>query len=356
MGDLNMQEFIEIWKKYLLTEETMQKSGVSSMLSKTNKELSIKFPSLKLSEQWGKPGTEDRKIIEMFTSKIGGTSLKDKINSLNQFVSGCDEKCVQQKDVSEILASLVFLDALSSVIYDFNPMTGGFLFESIVTALLGGDARQIETGAAGSEQDVTDIILPDGNPASLKLFYEGGSQYIKGSENNLYKDIMKYKQPIKYIIGIKNRNSKEKEVLSFDFYEFTVGLDPADELNELNIVGDFTIYDIGSGNGLPVQNIIGGKSRGRPSKDELEKGLQRQRQYKTSYFVARLDFGASRSEIQQIATKYTQKLGNLLINIYSLVGALSDNINKYYVNNDKTAGVEANKNAGDLKNNTKKLL
>ena len=57
---------------------------------------------------------------EMFTSKIAGNSLAAKIESLNSFVAECDAGCAAQKDVSEILANLVFLDSFQSVIYDFN--------------------------------------------------------------------------------------------------------------------------------------------------------------------------------------------------------------------------------------------
>ena len=186
-----MKQIIENFNKYIT--EDLEGSGEN---------ITIKFPKFRISEQWGKPGSQDRQIIEMFTSKIKGSTLAEKIASLNSFAAECDKNCAAQKDVAEILANLVFLDSLASVIYDFNPMTGGFLFESIIAALLGGTAEQIDTGS-GSDQDVTDIIDNQGRPLSLKFFFEGGSQYVHGSYQNLKRDISRHGNPMIYLIGLK---------------------------------------------------------------------------------------------------------------------------------------------------------
>ena len=346
-----MKELFEHWNKFLIMEEMPTQRAVD-IATGGGEEMVLRLPKLRISEQWGTPGSDDRKVIEMFTSKISGATLSEKIDSLNSFVSDCDESCAQQKDVSEILASLVFLDALSSVIYDFNPMTGGFLFESLLAALFGGDAKQIETGAAGSDQDVADILLPDGTPASLKLFYEGGSQYIKGSGTNLRKDIQKYNQPMVYIIGIKNRNAKEKEVISFDFYQFTVGS------RRDKIKGQYDVSDIDYG--ISVGDVIGVKKRGRRSSDEFDdKGnpIPRQRQRQTAYFVGNLNFGGSRKEMQEIAVRYTQRLGTVLFEIYQQLDLLSKNVNEYYLQapDAKDSALRARQNAQTLKKDTEEL-
>ena len=44
--------------------------------------------------------------------------------------------------------------------------TGGFLFESLLSALFGGGAQQIPTGATGKDQDVVDIIDDKGREIS----------------------------------------------------------------------------------------------------------------------------------------------------------------------------------------------
>ena len=152
-----MEELFKNWNKFLITES-----------EESEKNITIKLPKFRISEQWGTPGSDDRQIIEMFTKNIVGTTIAQKISSLNTFVSECDAGCVSTKDVSEILANLVFLDSMASVIYDFNPMTGGFLFESLMSALLGGKAKQVPTGVTGADQDVTDMYDDQGRPMSLK--------------------------------------------------------------------------------------------------------------------------------------------------------------------------------------------
>ena len=80
----------------------------------------LALPKLRISEQWGSPGSDDRQVIEMFTSKIQGGNFQQKLASLGQFVNNCDESCSDSKDVGEILANLVFLEALAAIIEDFK--------------------------------------------------------------------------------------------------------------------------------------------------------------------------------------------------------------------------------------------
>lgn len=332
----------------VITEQKIIKEKMSNtFISKDSKSIPLVLPKFRISEQWGTPGTEDRKIIELFTSKIQGANIKEKIASLNSFASECDAACASTKDVSEILANLVFLDSLASVIYDFNPMTGGFLFESLMAALLGGDAKQIDTGS-GADQDVTDIIDNTGRPMSLKFFFEGGSQYVHGSMANLKRDIVKHGQPMVYLIGLKNRSNKDKKVLAIDFYEFTVG-SPKDD-----IIGDYTVGDIGLGNGLSISHIIGAKPRGRAAKGQ--EGQPRLRQKKTSYYLGTLNFG-DRDEIKAIAQSYADRLGSLMLDIYQQIDALGKNVNTYFLESPdaKGAALEARRNAETLKKDAEEL-
>lgn len=307
---------MENWQKYLITEAEQESS----------ESVTLKIPKFRISEQWGTPGSHDREIIEMFTSKIHGQTLGEKIASLNSFVTECDAGCAATKDVSEILANLIFLDALASVIYDFNPMTGGFLFESLISALLGGPSMQVPT-SGGINQDVTDIIDHNGRPMSLKFFFKTGSGYIKGSYNNLRRSIVANGRPMIYLVGIKNRAHKEGEVLSIDFYEFSVGA------RSEGIKGDFDASEVGGHYGL---------SRGQVTKKY--------------YHIGTLGFG-SRKEIQQIAANYTERLGSIMLNIYKQIDELSLNINKYFLNSPeaKDSALKAQANAVALKQGTEEL-
>jgi len=316
------KEFEKQWKKFLICERgvpSVENTGVSSEAG----DKIIRIPKFRISEQWGTPGSEDRKIIEQFTSKIQGSTLKEKINSLNSFVSNCDAGCAAQKNVAEILANLVFLDSLASVIEDFNDKTGGFLFESLIASLFGGQSMQVPT-TGGRYQDVTDIIDDKGRPMSLKFFFEDGSQYVKGSYNNLRRSIAKNKQPMYYLIGLKNRQAKKGQVIAIDFYEFSVG-SKADR-----IAGDYDVRVIGGG-GAYVPRI----------------------KENPKYFVGTLNYG-SRKQLETGAKNYTERLGSVMYEIYQQLGSLSDNVNKYFLGNKDSALAAAN-NANALKADLQKL-
>jgi hypothetical protein len=288
----------------------------------------LKLPKFRISETWGTPGTDDRVLLEKFTSKIKGSTLQEKINSLQSFVSGCDQNCVASKDVSEILGNMVFLDSLASVVYDFNDKTGGFLFESIVAVLLGGNARQVPT-PGGKNQAIEDLLDSDDTPLSLKFFFGGGTKYIHGSYNNLNKGIEKYQQPVRYIVALKNRKHKTQEVLSIDFFQFDVG-------NE-NYPGDF--------DGKGAKYV--GKDNGYPNLTTTDI-----RQYK----IGTLDFG-SRQKLQQIAQQYASRLGTVLQEIYQQIDELSQNVHEYFLDapNSKTAALKAQNNAKVLKKDADEL-
>ncbi len=324
------------WQKWRLLKEEKKADFKSGETVKT-----ITLPKLRISEQWGEPGSEDRRIIEMFTQKISGKTFQEKINSLQNFVKECDESCVRAKDISEILGSLMFLDALSSVIYDFNATTSGFLFEALTSALLGGTARQVPT-TGGRDQDVIDIYDEAGQPLSLKFFKSSGSGYIKGSLRNLKASIEKEGRPIIYLIGIKN--TEGEETLSLDFYQFTVGLTPYENSKlptEQRIKGNYTYKQLGSG-GIKTSEIIG------TAKSRIKSGKKH---------VASLDFG-SRKEIQTIAERYVDKLGLVLLGIYENLDKLSSNVNQYFLSSpDKkqTYINAARTNAMQLKDRTEEL-
>lgn len=315
-----MDIFEQKWKSFLICERATPELKSTDVGSE---DMIIRLPKFRISEQWGTPGSEDRKIIEQFTSKIQGATLKDKINSLNNFVTNCDAGCAVQKNVAEILANLVFLDSLASVIEDFNDKTGGFLFESLIASLFGGQSMQVPT-TGGRYQDVTDIIDDKGRPMSLKFFFGDGSQYVKGSYNNLKNSIVKNKQPMYYLIGLKNREAKKGQVVAIDFYEFSVG-SKADGID-----GDYDVSTIG-GKGVYVPRI----------------------KENPNYLIASLNYG-SKKQLETVAKNYTERLGSVMHEIYQQLGFLSENINKYFLGS-KDSALTAAGNASALKAELQKL-
>ena len=313
-----MKLLMENWRKLL--EDTEQER------------VTLTLPKLRISEQWGEPGSDDRKIIEMFTSKIKGSTFGEKINSVQKLIKDCDERCVEAKDIPEILGSLVFLDCMASLIYDFNDKTGGYLFESILAALLGGKARQVPTGG-GRYQDIEDVVDSDDNPMSLKLLFDatggGAGKKITGSVSNARYAITNYKTPIKYIVGIKNRDHKNGEVLSVNFYSFTVGYGEYE--------GDFPSSRLRKG--LSTYYAI--------TQSDFQK---------PKFFLGTLDLG-SREKIKEIANKYVERLGTTLTNIYKDLDLLSRYANDYFLNapDSKNSALKAQESAESLSEKTKEL-
>ena len=321
-----MKLYEQKWRQFLLQEEAPPGTSVDT------EDKVIKIPKFRISEKFGEPGSDDRQIIESFTSKIGekGAGLREKIKSLNTFASDCDSECIDNLSVDKILANLVFLDCLASVIEDFNPKTGGFLFESLIAALIGGDAAQIKA-AGGINTPTVDVVDNNGEQWSLKFFFHDGSKYLKGSYDNLV-DAVK-KGPVNYLIGIKNRESKGGEVLSIDFYKSTV-------------------------TSRSVEFLDPNLNKNKDSKDEKDKTqinvlLSDIIDYKKNKY-ATLNFG-SKKQLKTVAENYTVKLGNTMHEIYQQLELLNNNINKYYLGGDKSSALAAANNAGSLKANMDKL-
>ena len=328
-----MDIFEQKWKNFLICERA---APVTKSADASSEDRIIRLPKFRISDKWGMPGSEDRKIIEQFTSNIQGSTLTEKISSLNAFVSDCDAGCAAQKNVAEILANLVFLDSLAAVIEDFNPSTGGFLFEALIASLFGGKATQIPT-QGGRDQDVTDITDDTGRPMSLKFFLEGASDYIKGSAGNLRRSIISNGAPMYYLVGIKNKEMKQGQVVAIDFYEFSVG-SSAD-----GIEGQFEVHHIGDGNGLRVSEIAGTAGKRKDTKE-------------TAYHIGTLNFG-SRQQLEVVAKNYAERLGSLLFEIYEQLDLLSKNINIYFLDGSKgkDAAFSAIGNANTLKQDLQKL-
>lgn len=56
------------------------------------------------------------------------------------------------------------------------------------------------------------------------------------------------------------------------------------------------------------------------------------------------------------AEEYTATLNNSIVTIFNTLGALSDNINKYFINQNKPAGLEAKTNAEELKDAVNEVI
>ena len=161
----------------LLTEAPESTSG---------KEIDIKLPTLKFTEDWGKPDNEDRERIERYMRNIEGKELKTKLANLNAILDGS----VKDAGVGTILSTLIMIEILSTLAGDereFTESAAGFIFEGFLAGLFGEDSVQItdvDKEAEGEQtgKPITDVIL-NGRHYSLKLL--GPNTALKGSWTNM---------------------------------------------------------------------------------------------------------------------------------------------------------------------------
>ena len=284
------------------------KEDVPPVASSTeSKSMELKLPKFALSDKWGNPDSEDREIIRLFTAQIEGNTIGEKITNINKFVADCDEACVEGKQVSQILSNLIILDSLSSLISDYNPLTGGFLMESFLSGLLGGKSKQVRA----SKGKIEDIYNYNNKALSIKFLVPGTP--ISGSKRLINNYILEAKEPITYLLIQKQREKGEKVTIGLKFYTFTIGSD--------EIPGDFNV------NQMPLdQDAV------------IPKATE----------IATLDFG-TKQQLKNIADKYVARLGDRVLVIFDELDQLTNNINKYLIGNEKSAGTAASSNAEALK-------
>jgi hypothetical protein len=282
------------------------------------------LPPLRISEDWGESTGHEREIIEMFVDKLGGGSgsLEDfftKIHNMQTVINACQQEsevCAPDSITKgTVFANLVVLESLASIVYDFSASSAGFLFESLMAALMGGKqlpATQRMPGPGGetSRRPIEDIVVADGQPISLKFLRKTNS-IIKGSEDNLKAALQTYKTPITYIVALKDWKKAQQLVAAIDFYTFTVG----GTVSVPNAQGEEEMVAV-QGN-VEFDQIGEGWTVG-----QLKGQLKPQ---------ATLTLG-SHEELKKKAQVYATFLGEELEIIYSNIEALSLNVNEYFIN------------------------
>tara|TARA_R100000152_G_C6782149_1_gene218609 strand:+ start:4959 stop:6464 length:1506 start_codon:yes stop_codon:yes gene_type:complete len=209
---LNFDSLIQIIEEQmsvfnLLTEDETATIDYSNV--------NISLPTIKITEDWGKMNSKDRAIIEGFTKRIGGTSLEEKIASINSIIAEKKEAA----SISEILSSMVVCEILSSIIREFTESAGGFIFEGFLAGLFGGESVQItgpeDIGSGASGKPITDVILNDKH-YSLKLL--GQTTGVKGSFRNMVEHFADYD----HVIYLDARRINQDQGLEFGEFLITL--------------------------------------------------------------------------------------------------------------------------------------
>ena len=205
------------------------------------KTFSIAFPKIRITENFGKIGTEDREIIEKFAKNIAGNTLEEKIASLNSVLTIKKENAT----IGEILSTMVMCEILSAIITNFTEAAGGFIFEGFLAGLFGGQSIQIqsaedipeipgegESGVTG--KPITDVMLNDKH-YSLKLL--GQNTDVKGSFKNMVEHFRKYD----HVVYLDARRVDKDQGLQFG--EFLVTLDNFLDIFVVPFLKDVTIKE-----------------------------------------------------------------------------------------------------------------
>jgi hypothetical protein len=347
-----MSEFVNKWRAHLGGRDLLTERPNYRTVKKTERDETISLPQIRISEKFGDPDSADRQMIGSFMKNIQGKSLTAKINFINRFINNCKDACIRRRSTKTILANLVFLDVLASIVYDFNYAVGGFLFEAFLASLYGKKAEQIpatqkkDTVQGG---DIADFLDNKGDPISLKFYKVGGSGYVGGSLRDLRNSIVKYKKPMKYLVVLKDE-SEGGAVNKIDFYEFTVGTNGKAAGDKKGPLSQMRAGTPESKTDFYAENYLGKTKKKASPRFEIPVG-----QVKSLNPTATLQFG-SQEELKEIANKYANQLQDELVIIFNRLSDLTNNINRYTLDNDQNAGLQASSNASDLYKATRVLV
>ncbi len=287
--------------------------GKNIDFGKETKQLSIKLPQFKITEDWGKPGNKERALVQKFFTKIGGNTIKARVENLNSFINECDQdSCINTIEIPKVLSNLVTLDTLASIIHEFGASPAGFLFEAFLAALVGG--TQIVPSKSISTEDIID---QDGVPVSIKLLAKDG--YVKGSYRDLKYAFDEEPWGKKMVYLVVNKIGKADE-LKLEWYQFPITEELMDDM-----LSNYRYADlIKNGNQFRIK-----------------------KRYYTQFRVATLDLG-SRQKIVEIASRYADRLGDSMFMIYKLLDSLGNNVNDYFLEQSKVSALKAVSDAAEL--------
>tara|TARA_R110002073_G_scaffold137906_1_gene287087 strand:- start:6512 stop:7435 length:924 start_codon:yes stop_codon:yes gene_type:complete len=271
---------------------------------------SLPFPKLSITENWGKPGNKTPELVMSIFGKIEGNTIQAKIDYLTRFfIDECSVNICGQID--KALSGILVLDVLSSVLNDYGASSGGFLFESFMALLAQGSVESgnrniVDFNIGGDLEDLS-------KSASLKLIKP--TTQIKGSIALLKQALERDPNGVTYIVGMKG-----EDLASVRIYQITLTADNWESMTKKK----------------DTQFIIDKK-------------------IVMSNPIAELS-GLSPENLSRSARLILDSIDENIGKIYSNLKLLSDNMTKYFIDNNATAGKNAIATADLLKNTVEKVI
>lgn len=214
-----VEDIVESLNKKLKTLEERPTEKSSPPIAVTGGETkTITFPQFRITENFGRrSGNESdlRAFLDTIRDNISGTNWIQKVKSLESILQQtCNEACAKSKGTANLISSLIFLDCIATVVYEFGSSTAGFIFESFMATLMGKMIRQVPA-EEGHLLDIEHAKDPS-KGLSLKLIAE--TTDVGGSYNALLDFYKKYGKGVPYLIVVKGAEGGENaSTLSFNY-------------------------------------------------------------------------------------------------------------------------------------------
>ena len=214
--DFIMEAIDEVYNE-LISEKQTRPMADTGLDASEQKSVDIKFPKIRISEDFGKIGTGDRATIEKFAKNIAGSTLEEKISNLNSVLEDANPDVT----IGQLLSTMVITEILSAIVTNFTESAGGFIFEGFLAGLFGGksvqivDPKDIE-GMDAAGKPITDVVL-GGRHYSLKLL--GETTGVKGS----FRNMVNHFKTVNHVVYLDARRIGKDQGLQFG--EFTITLE-----------------------------------------------------------------------------------------------------------------------------------
>jgi len=305
VSQVNLSKLFEMIEEIIDARAVIQEREVVQTAKKKTPK-GVAYPTLALNKRWGIPDTGDRQLVNQVVMNLEGKTIQERIQNLNQFLEGCKEDCINEKNISKAISNIIILEALSSLVFDFNASPAGDLFEAFLAAMTGRPDIE-QTGEQGGLADV-------GKKLSAKLIKN--KTPVDGSESNL--DAAVEAGGMDFLVAgkVQESNNGPLEVV---FYNFNVPRD-----------------------------ISRQKMSYRGGKFFINYSLYKDHQFAT------INIG-TREELREIAQQYLDTLDDKISIIYESLGALTSQLNDYFIKNDTSSATAAKGTAEALSTNIQKL-
>ena len=371
----------------MTVNETLKEEKEAVKYSKEAEKFVLSLPKFSPSESWGDPNSQARKeMVNILQAVGGGANLEQKLQFLERLQT-LDTKITSPR---RIISTLILLESLSACVNSFGASTAGYIFEGFLAALLGG--HQVADPEQGS-LPIEDIIAfstyggGQATPMSLKLLKKGG--IIKGSYTNLVDALNKYPNMV-YVVAYKigGKSVDAIEINSFNLSRESLLLILSQSSKNMKLV---QLEDMSPQESLEFLSTM-------ESWDELYTQLQRTAGYLrkptapeaevatdtedeeqpqeelteakgvgTQWYVSLaqlnkmgaevgwgVDAGANKpvatlnvspTALYETAEQYMKYLGESIRNLFSAVQSLSENINGYFISEERGPAITQGNNA-----------